>query len=188
MKKLLAMGALVAIASQSVMADSVSYTIDPHHCFPVFSVSHLGLSTQRGRFDDTTGHVTLDMAAHKGSVDLIINAQSLDMGFPQWNEHVGQGFFNNSKFTTITYHSDKLDFEGDKVVGADGTLTLLGVSKPLHVNVANFHCGDHPMAHKPVCAGDVTATVKRSDFGMMAYLPMIGDDVHIAVPVEAIQN
>ncbi len=185
-KAVIAMGIL--LASQAALADSTTYTIDPHHCFPIFSVSHLGLSTQRGRFDDTTGTVTLNMAKHSGSVDLTIKTQSLDMGFAEWNEHVGNGFFKNKEFPTITYHSDKLVFAGDKVVGADGTLTMLGVSKPLHVTVNNFKCTEHPMAHKPVCAGNITATIKRSDYGMMAYLPMIGDEVSIKVPVEAIQN
>jgi polyisoprenoid-binding protein YceI len=44
------------------------------------------------------------------------------------------------------------------------------------------------MAHKPVCAGDITATFKRSDYGMMTYLPMVGDQINIFVPVEAIKN
>ena len=180
---------LVGLASSHAQAASETYTIDPHHCFPVFEVNHLGLSTQRGRFDETQGTVTLDTEAKTGSVTLSINTRSLDMGFPEWNEHLtGPAFFNVAKYPSITFTSNKLDFEGNKVVGADGDFTLLGVTHPLHVTVHNFICTEHPMAHKPVCAGDITATFKRSDYGMMTYLPMVGDQINIFVPVEAIKN
>lgn len=185
----LVFSAMLAAVSANAQADSVTYTLDPHHTFPVFQVNHLGLSTQRGRFDETQGTVTLDMAAKTGSVNLSINTKSLDMGFPEWNAHLtGPAFFNVDKFPTITFVSHKLDFEGDKVVGADGDFTLLGVTHPLHVTVHDFHCTEHPMAHKPVCAGDVTAEFKRSDYGMMSYIPMVGDEINIMVPVEALKN
>ena len=53
----------------------------PFHTFPTFEVSHMGFSTQRGRFDKTTGTIVLDRAAKKGSVDLTIDVASLNMGF-----------------------------------------------------------------------------------------------------------
>ena len=189
MKKQVLASALLAIMSASALAASDVYTIDPHHTWPIFAVNHLGYSTQRGRFDDTHGTVTLDLANKTGSVDLTIDTKSLDMGFAEWNEHLsGPAFFNVAQYPTITFKSDKLIFDGDKVVGADGKFTLLGVTRPLHVTVHNFHCGEHPMAHKMTCGGDITATIQRSDYGMKAYVPMVGDEVRIKVPVEAIKN
>lgn len=185
---------LIALSLSAVMISSAyaatdSYTIDPHHAFPVFEVSHLGFSTQRGRFDETSGKVTLDMAAKSGSVDLTINTKSLDMGFPLWNEHLSaEGFFNTEKFSTMTYKSTNLIFSGDKVVAADGDFTLLGVTKPLHVTVTNFHCGINPMNIKRLCAGDISASFKRSDYGMIKYLPVVGDDIKINVPIEAYKD
>lgn len=189
MKKSLLMFSLLAAVSASALADSTTYTFDPHHVWPIFEVNHLGLSTQRGRFDETSGTVTLDPAAKTGSVTVTIQTKSLDMGFPEWNEHLsGPAFFNVAKYPVMTFKSDKLEFDGDRVVGADGQFTMLGVTHPLHVTVHNFHCGVHPMMHKPVCAGDITATIKRTDYGMNAYVPMVGDEVNILVPVEAIRN
>lgn len=188
MKKIV-MSTLLAAMSASALAASDVYTIDPHHTWPMFAVNHLGFSTQHGRFDDTHGTVTLDFADKTGSVDLTIDTKSLDMGFAEWNEHLsGPAFFNVAKYPTMTFKSDKLTFDGDKVVGADGQFTLLGVTHPLHVTVTNFHCGQHPMAHKMACGGNITADFKRSDYGMNAYVPMVGDDVTITVPVEAIKN
>lgn len=180
---------LTAIMSSSAFAAMDSYTIDPYHAFPVFSVNHLGFSTQRGRFDETSGTVQLDRTAKLGSVDLTIKTKSLDMGFPMWNADLAEeGFFNTAKFPTMTYKSSHLIFNGDKVVGADGDFTLLGVTRPLHVIVANFHCGVNPMNKKQLCSGDISATIKRSDYGMTKYLPAVGDEINIHVPIEAYKN
>lgn len=71
---------------------------------------------------------------------------------------------------------------------AEGRLTLLGVSKPVRLAIANFRCGVHPMHKKPVCGAEVSATIKRSDFGMTRFLPGIGDEIRIVIPVEALQD
>lgn len=186
-KSLLAVAVVAGVAGPAFAADT--YTIDSNHTFPVFEVSHLGFSTQRGRFDKTSGKVALDLAAKTGSVEVTIDTRSLDMGFEAWNQHMSdEKFFNVNRFPTMTYKSDKLLFEGDKVVGAEGQFTLLGVTKPLRIAVSGFHCGSNPMTHKDMCGGDITATLKRSDFGMTAFVPAVGDEIRISVPVEAYKD
>ena len=166
-----------------------SYSIDPTHTFPVFEVNHLGYSVQHGRFNKTSGNISLDMAAKKGSVDLTIDTTSIDMGFATWDEHMSaDGFFNTAKFPTMTFKSNKLIFKDDKVVAAEGQFTLLGVTKPLTVTVNGFKCGDHPMTKKPMCGANIGGTIKRSDFGMTKYVPAVSDEVQIHVPVEAYKN
>jgi polyisoprenoid-binding protein YceI len=191
MKKLFASFALAtAVAAPAFTAQAAdTYTIDPNHTFPVFEVNHLGFSTQRGRFNKTTGTVVLDTAAKKGSVDLTIDVASLDMGFPTWDQHMAaDGFFNTEKFPTITFKSHKLVFEGDKVVAAEGDFTLLGVTKPVKLAVSNFKCGPNPMNKKEMCGAEISTTIKRSDFGMTKYVPAIGDDIKITSSVEAYKN
>jgi len=166
-----------------------TYTIDPTHTWPVFEVNHLGFSTQRGRFNKSSGKITLDTAAKKGSVELSIEAASLDMGFDKWDEHMkSDEFFNVAKFPSMRFVSEKLVFDGDKVVAAEGSFTLLGVTKPVALTVSNFRCAPHPMAKKPACGADITATLKRSEFGMTKYVPVVSDEVKISVPVEAIKD
>ncbi len=184
---------MIAIALASSVTVSAyaadSYTIDPNHTFPVFEVNHLGYSVQHGRFNKSSGNITLDMAARSGSVDLTIETTSLDMGFPMWDEHMSaDGFFNTAKFPTMTFKSNKLIFKDDKVVAAEGQFTLLGVTRPLTVSVSGFKCGDHPMNKKPMCGANIGGTIKRSDFGMTKYVPAISDEVQIRVPVEAYKN
>lgn len=166
-----------------------SYTIDPTHTWPVFEVNHLGFSTQRGRFNKSGGKITFDAAAKKGSVELVIETASLDMGFDKWDEHMkSDEFFNVAKFPAMRFVSDKLVFDGDKVVSAEGSFTLLGITKPLTLTVNNFRCAMHPMAKKPACGADIAATLKRSEFGMIKYVPMVSDEVKISVPVEALRD
>jgi len=188
MQKYLA--ALILSAALSASAFAVDgYTIDPNHTFPLFEVNHFGFSTQRGRFDRSTGKITLDLAAKKGSVDLNIDVTSLNMGFDTWNKHLAaDGFFNTEKFPAMSFKSDKLVFEGDKVVAAEGSFTLLGVTKPLRLAVNNFRCAPNPLSKKAMCGADVTASFKRSDFGMSKYIPAVSDEVKISSPVEAIKD
>lgn len=168
---------------------SDTYTFDPNHTFPIFEISHMGFSTQRGRFDKSYGWATLDLPARSGSVDLTIDTGSIDMGFADWNAHLLEdSFFDAAKYPTMTFHSDKLVFDGDRVVAAEGRFTLLGVTRPLTVTVSGFRCGANPMTHKDMCGADVTASFKRSDFGMTKFLPLVGDEVRIHVPLEAYRN
>ena len=97
-------------------------------------------------------------------------------------------FFNVEKFPTMYFKSSKLKFDGDKLVGADGELTLLGVTKPVSLNITGYRCGNHPMTKKAMCGADVTTSIKRSDFGMGYGLPAVGDDIKITIPVEAFKD
>lgn len=188
MKKIVvALTLATSVALPAFAADS--YTIDPNHTFPVFEVNHLGFSTQRGRFNKSSGKIVLDVAAKKGSVDLTVDVASLDMGFAKWNEHMAaEGFFDTAKHPTMSFKSEQLVFEGDKLVAADGQFTLLGVTKPLRLAVNGFRCGDNPITKKQMCGADVAATIKRSDFGMTKYLPAVGDEIKINSPVEAVKD
>jgi len=163
--------------------------MDPEYTIPVFEVQHLGFTTQRGRFNGTKGKVMLDMAAKKGLVEFTVLTNTLDMGSQAWTIHVsGPGLFNVEEYPTITFKSDSLSFEGNKVVAADGLLTLLGVTKPVRISVNRFSCGSNPANKKFMCAGDIATTIKRSDFGMTKYIPTVSDEITINIPVEAYKD
>ncbi len=187
--KRLAFAALSAmLAAPACAADT--YTIDPAHSIPVFEFSHLELTTQSGRFDRAAGTIVLDLAARKGSVTYEIDAASLNMGFgTEKPSSPGYYLFEIDKHPKISFTSSKLIFgSGGAVTAAEGNFTLLGVTRPLTVKVDGFKCSVNPMNRKPMCAGNVTATIKRSDYGMARFIPAISDEVKISVPVEAYRN
>lgn len=183
----------VACAAALVLTTPVfaadSYTMDPEYTIPVFEVQHLGFTTQRGRFNKTEGKVMLDLAAKKGHVEFTVFTNTLDMGSQAWTIHVSSpGLFNVEQYPTMTFKSDKLIFDGNKVVAAEGQFTLLGVTKLLNVTVNRFNCGTNPANKKPMCAGDIVATIKRSDFGMTKYISTVSDEIKINVPIEAYKD
>jgi polyisoprenoid-binding protein YceI len=166
-----------------------TFVFDPEYTIPIFEVGHLGFTTQRGRFDKMEGKATLDFAAKTGNVEFTVLTESLDMGSKAWTIHVSsEGLFNVKKYPTMTFKSNNLVFENDKVVSADGQFTLLGVTKPLTVVVNHFACGPNPVSKKFMCAADIAATIKRSEFGMTKYIPTVSDEIRVSVPVEAYRD
>ena len=188
MKKFsLLIAAFFATGITSVYAQS--YTIDPGHTYPSFEADHLGLSFWRGKFTKTSGKVVLDRAAASGgSLDITIDATSIDFGHAKMNENArGKDMFNAEKFPTITYKSSLLKFEGDKLVAVEGDMTLLGVTKAMPLKINHFKCMMHPMLKREVCGADASARFDRSDYGLSYGIPRFAPEVKLQIQVEAVR-
>jgi polyisoprenoid-binding protein YceI len=182
--------ALLAAAAMPALAQD-AYTLDPAHSRPTFEAGHLGFSTQFGSFQTVSGKGVLDLAQKKGSVEVTIDANSVRLFDPRLETLVrGDKFFNVEKFPTITFKSNDFKFDGDKVTAANGELTMVGVTKPVVLKVVDFRCGEQPFNKKPMCGGNLTATIKRSDWGMTQNLATLtpGDEVVLRVPFEAYKD
>ena len=167
---------------------SESYTIDPNHTYPSMEMSHLGLSTWRGKFNKTTGKITLDRAARTGTVDISVDTSSIDWGHDKMNEHaVGPDWLNVAKYPTMTYKG-KIRFTGDTPSAVDGELTLLGVTKPLTLKINSFACKPHPLKKMPVCGADAEGDLHRADFGLTKYAEGQAGMVHLRIQVEAFKD
>lgn len=167
----------------------VSYTVDAQHTYPYFEISHLGFSTIRGRFNSTEGRITLDEANKTGSVDITIDAESIDTAHEKRDDHLrSPDFLNAAEFPEITYKSTKVTIKDGNTATVEGNLTIMGVSKPVTLNVHRFHCGANPMNKRELCGFDATAQIKRSDFGITYALPGVGDDMKILLNMEAYKD
>jgi polyisoprenoid-binding protein YceI len=164
------------------------YVLDSRHTAPMFQVTHIGFSQQHGSFTSTTGKVTIDRAARKGTIDVSIAAASVVMGPALQSLVKSDEFLNVEKFPTITYRSSDLVFEGDNLAAANGELSLLGVTKPVALKLTNFKCGPNPFNKKPMCGGEARAAFKRSDFGMKAAMMAASDDVAIVIAFEGVRE
>lgn len=177
---------LLALALPAAAQET--YVLDGAHSRPSFEVRHLGYSTQIGFFDKVSGKVVLDRAAKKGSVEIAIDPASVRTFDARLDGAVkGEKFFNVEKFPAITFKSANVQFDGEKVTAVDGELTMLGVTKPVTLKLVDFRCGEQPFNKKPMCGGDATATIKRSDWGMTTGVQTItpSDEVTLRVPFEA---
>ncbi len=180
---------VVASPEASTTQTRFTYKIDSGHTYPHFEVSHMGFSLQRGQFDTTTGTVILDRINKTGSIDITIDTKSINTGHAERDKHLrAESLFHVDKYPTMTYRADKLQFDGDVLVGAMGTLTLRGISKEVPLTIRGFNCGRHAFFKQPWCGADASAEIKRSDFGMSYGIPKVGDTVKITIQIEAGQE
>ena len=190
MKRLIFPAAFAAmLTALPACAELESFTVDPDHTFPSYEIGHFGYSFQRGRFDRTAGKIMLDAAARKGSADITIDTKSVNTGHAKLEEHLrSEDFFNTARYPRMTFKSNHFAFEGENVKAASGELTINGVTKPVTFKADHYFCAPHPMLKKKICGAELTTTIRRSDFGMSKFLPVLADDVLLRVNVEAIKD
>lgn len=188
----LTLGALALAVPLAAAAAPETYKLDPHHTYPHFAVEHFGVSMYWGRFDRSSGQFTIDRAAKKGSLELTVETASVSTGDNQrdgrprtLDEHLKTAdFFNVAEFPQMTFKADSVKFDGDAPREVSGTLTLLGVSKPLTLKVERWVCKDNPFNKKPMCGGNASGSLKRTDFGMKYAVPAVSDEVRLYVQFE----
>lgn len=188
----LTLGALALSLPLAVAAAPESYTLDPYHTYPHFAVEHFGVSLYWGRFDRSSGKFTIDRAARKGTLELTVQTASVSTGDNErggrprtLDEHLRSAdFFNVAEFPQMTFKADGVTFAGDSPSEVSGQLTLLGVTKPLTLKIERWVCKDHPFNKKPMCGGNASGVLKRTDFGMKYAVPAVSDEVRLYVQFE----
>ena len=183
--------ALVAVfaAPAAVFAAPETYNIEGSHTFPRFEYSHFGYTNQIQRFNKTTGNIVWDKVAKTGSVDITIDAKSVDTGYALFNEHIqGEDYFDTAQYPTITFKSTSVKFEDDKQVAIDGKLTIKGVTKPVTLTVTSVQAMPHPMLKKDAIGANAVAKIKRSEFNAGKNAPYVSDEVTLSIAVEAIKQ
>jgi polyisoprenoid-binding protein YceI len=192
MKTITRLSAALVLAASTLapaFAAPATFASDPNHTFARFSYNHLGFSEQSSRFDTVGGTVVLDPQAKTGSVDIKIDTKSVSTGSALFNQHIqGADYLDTAQFSSATFKSTKVNFDGDKPATIEGNLTLKGVTKPVLLTVTHYKLAPHPMLKKDTVGATATTTVKRSDFNMGKNAPYVGDDVKIDVSIEAIKQ
>lgn len=189
--RILTMSVMALFASFfSAGSFAASYTVDPAHTYPYFEISHLGFSTMRGRFDKTTGKLTMDRSKKTGSVDIKVDAASVSTAHAKRDKHLrSPDFLNVAEYPDITFKSTSVSFSSDTTATVKGNLTLVGVSKPVIMNVTSIKCGQNPFNKKQECGFEANMSIKRSDFGMKYGLPdTVGDEMKFNIEIEAFKD
>lgn len=187
--RLMAVSAFSALFAQAALAAPSTYNIEPSHTYPSFEADHMGgVSVWRGKFNKTSGTVTVDKAAKTGTVDITVDIDSVDYGFDLMNTKAkSEELFDVAKFPTATYKGKLAGFKNGAPTKVLGDLTLHGVTKPVELKVLSFKCIPHPMLKRELCGADALATFKRDEFGMDAGKNWgFKMDVTLRIQVEAI--
>ena len=163
------LAAAVLLAATAAHAAPVTYDIDPMHTYPSFEADHMGISTWRGKFDDTTGTVTMDRAAGTGSLEIVVDMKSADFGLPALDKAAkGKELFESDKYPKAHFKGTLEGFTDGAPTKAVGTLEMHGKTNPVTLEIRKFKCIPHPMFKREVCGADVYATLDREQFGMDA--------------------
>lgn len=185
----------VALAQTTPVADlpAGAYTQDPTHTSVTFKVKHMGLSNYTARFAKAEIALVFDTKdPSKSTVSAVIDPLSIRTDYPfadkkDFDKELSSdaNWFNAGKFPTITFKSTKVEVTGENTGKVTGDLTLLGVTKPVVLDVT-FNAGyaKHPMAGMPAVGFSATTTIKRSDWGFTTFVPAIGDEVQIFIESE----
>lgn len=179
---------VLGLACGTACAAPVVYNIDPEHTYPSFEADHMGLSMWRGKFNKTTGQVTLDKSAGTGTVEVVIEAASIDFGHPKVSEYVlGAEQLDARKFPTMRYKGKLEHFVNGTPTEVRGELTMHGVTRPVALKINMFKCIPHPLFKRELCGADAFGTLDRSQFGL-DYGPQWGfkPEVTLRIQVEAL--
>jgi polyisoprenoid-binding protein YceI len=186
----LILAAFVAAMTGPAFAAADRYEIEPNHTYPSFEFSHMGISVWRGKFNRTSGSITIDRAAGTGSADIVIDTASINFGLDKMDQAArSEDWFNVAKFPTAAFKGT-LTFTGDVPSAVDGRFTLLGVTRPVKLAINSFKCIPHPMIKKEVCGADAEGDLNWSEYGMKHSKYGEGDAgrVHLRIQVEAVKQ
>ncbi len=149
----------------------------------------MGLSTTRGRIDKLSGAIWFDAASRQIDVSITADPASVSTGFAGFDTIMrGSQLLSVEAFPAAYFTARKASWEGDKLTGLNGELTLRGVSRPLRLQVLRFDCAFNLLFKREVCGGDFEGRIKRSDFGMTLALPLVADNVRLLIQVEGVRS
>ncbi len=184
----LALSAAVVGAAVAFSAQAETYTIDPRHTQVLFTYSHMGFSNITARFDNVEGEIVYnpeDLDA--SSVTVTVPIATVSSGVEAMDDHFRRDdLFDAAQFPTATFTSTSVKSAGAGKLHVTGDLTIRDVSKETTFEVTVNRIATHPMRNVPAAGFDAVATIKRSDFGVDAYLTAIPDEVQIRVSSEAL--
>lgn len=179
----------LACASTAAVAAPATYELDPGHTQVVFRWSHFGFSHPTGQFGTVNGTLQFDPEAPTDAkLSVTIPIASINTNVPELDEHLQKAdFFDAAKYPEATFKSTRVEQGATKdKLKVTGDLSLHGVTRPLVLDVTINKVGKHPMGAAAAAGFDATTTIKRSDFGIQQYVPMISDDIDVRITTEAI--
>ena len=173
-------------AADLAKAEAGRYAIDKSHAKIVFAIDHLGFSTYYGFFTDFEGNLQLDPdAPAKSGLTVTINVANIVTTDRALDAKLkSDAFFDVEKFPEATFKSTSIEVTGDGTGKLTGDLTLHGVTKPVVLDITFNGSGVPPMTQLYVVGFNATTTLKRSDFGITNFIPLVGDEVKLLISCE----
>lgn len=158
---------MAGLGLANACAAQASYKIDPDHTNATFAIDHHGASVNRARFDEVSGTVSFDKAARSGAVDITVQVRSVYSGSKGFDQHLlAPDLFDVAAHPTMRFVSERLVFDGDRLIEVPGQLTLRGQTHPITLKANQFTCYANRRAKTEACGGDFEAVIDRTRWGM----------------------
>ena len=175
-----------------------TYVLDKEHTEVRVVWEHLGLTRQSARFRDVDGTVEFDAAdPEAGKVAVTIKVASITSGVASLDKLLVQSrdYFDVERHPTITFKSTAVAKTGAKTGDVTGDLTINGITRPAVLQVTWNFTGEHPLARfnptfkdKTVSAFSATAVIRRGDWGITRFAPLVSDELQIGIEAEMLKK
>lgn len=163
-------------------AHAAKLTIDPLRTRIGFAIDAVGYPQTHGVFHKFDGMIEVDFdRPERSRVVFRVETDSVDVGSTGFSDYVkSQGWLDAAHHPSIDFVSREVRKLDEHTVRVTGDMTLLGVTRPLVLDVAvqrNATGG---------CLGFATHTsINRLEFGMNAGFPIVARDVGLDISTEA---
>jgi polyisoprenoid-binding protein YceI len=164
-------------------AEGGALAVEPLHTRVLFCVSHFGFTNYYGEFSGVSGALDFDSkdpsaskleiqipVASIGTTSAVLDGELKD---EQW--------FDAVKYPNISFKATKFTMTGPGNADVVGDLTLHGTTKPVVLHAVFHGAGVNPINKRYTVGFDASAKIKRSEFGVSTYVPLISDDVDIII-------
>lgn len=162
---------------------SGQYAIEPGHTQVIFSLLHFGFTNYSGLFSDASGTLKFNPKhIDKTKLDVTLKIDSVQTTSTRLTDELkNSDWFDSVRFPTATFVSSTVTPTGEGEADIAGNLTIHGITKPATLHARFIGAGVNPMDKAYTIGFEGTATVKRSEFGVSKYLPVVGDDVTLTI-------
>ena len=166
------------------------YVIDPDHFSIGFLVGHVGYAKVLGMFLEAEGTFIFDEETLELRDLLItIRADSIFTNHKKRDAHLrGSDFLNSREFPEIIFEGTGSKILDQKHGSVAGTLTLLGKSLPIALDVQWNKSGAYPFGHgKHTIGVSIRGAFNRSDYDMSYAVAngWVGDEIQLIIELEA---
>jgi K(+)-stimulated pyrophosphate-energized sodium pump len=162
--------------------------IDKDHSFVSFGIAHM-LTTAHGTLAIDTAWINLTGDLATSTIDVVINAASINTKNEQRDEHLRSAdFFDAGKYPKMTFKSTSIKASNNPKYKymATGNLTAKDVTKPVDLYFNYAGALENPYSKSSVHSFNGELTIaKREDFHIGEANSMVGDEVKIEFDVEA---
>ena len=169
-----------------------TYQADPNHTMVEWEVDHLGFTPYFGIFGDVTGTLVLDPAdLGSAKVDVTIPVSKVTTASAELTQHLlrapkeegGKPDFFGPAPADAHFVSTSVVQTGPEKAQITGDLSLNGVTRPVTLLATFYGAGTMPpqMGGAEVVGFKAIATIKRSDFGVDGFIPLVSDEVKLDI-------